>query len=188
MSILFSICIGLGLSASSGFRVFLPLFMVGIASRFYLLPLNLTENMLWIGSFPALICLGTATIAEIGGYYIPVVDNFLDTIATPAALIAGTLLSASVLHTDPFLQWTLAIIIGGGSAGLTQTGTSLLRLSSTVGTGGFANPIIATFEHILAFIGTLLSLWIPIIAAILFSIFLFMIGKRVYKGWIAKNP
>ena len=73
-----SIFLGIGLASASGFRVFLPLFALSLASYFGIWELN--ENWLWIGSIPALITLGIATVSEIFGYYIPFIDNLLDTI------------------------------------------------------------------------------------------------------------
>jgi len=63
-------------------------------------------------------------------------------LATPAALIAGTVVSAAVM-TDlpPMVKWTAAIIAGGGVAGLTQGVTAMLRPKSTVLTGGFVSAI-----------------------------------------------
>jgi hypothetical protein len=82
-----------------------------------------------MASTPALIAFATATVFEIGGYYIPFVDNILDTITTPASVAAGTLLTASLLtpEMDPMLKWGLGIIVGGGSAGVVQAGTALTR-------------------------------------------------------------
>jgi len=74
------VCMGIGLSASAGFRVFVPLLIAGIGGRFGWVPL--TDHFHWLGEWPALICFGTATVIEIFAYYIPVVDNLLD-IITP---------------------------------------------------------------------------------------------------------
>lgn len=169
--IIVSLCIGLGLSASCGFRVFVPLLAANVAALSGVIPL--AENMAWLGSWTAFACLATATVVEIIAYYIPWVDNALDTIAAPAAMIAGTMLTAAVLtNVEPAWQWGLGIIVGGGSAGATQLGTTTLRLGSSVTTAGVANPFLATLEHILAAIGSLLALWIPIIMATFVLIFL----------------
>lgn len=163
--VLISLLMGVGLSASAGFRVFVPLLAASIAARVGILPLG--EGFEWIGSIPAIVCFATATLFEIAGYYIPLVDNLLDTITSPASVAAGTLLTASVIlpEMDPFLKWGLAIIVGGGSAGIIQAGTTMTRATSTVATAGTGNPLVATAEHILAFMGSLFSLFIPIIFA-----------------------
>ncbi|MDX1951656.1 MAG: DUF4126 domain-containing protein [Verrucomicrobiota bacterium] len=140
-----SLCIGLGLSAACGFRVFVPLLTMSIAAHSG--HLNLASGFSWIGSTPALITFSIATALEIGGYYIPWLDHFLDTVATPAAIVAGTIVTASmVTDVSPFLKWTLAVIAGGGAAGAVQATTVLARGASFVGTGGLGNPLIATAE------------------------------------------
>jgi hypothetical protein len=110
-----SIFLGVGLAASAGFRVFLPLFVLSTASYFDVIELN--ESWAWVSNLPVMITLGIAMLAEIFAYYIPFVDNLLDTIATPLAAIAGTVIMAStILDYDPALTWGLAIIAGGGTA------------------------------------------------------------------------
>src|SRR2546425_4190452 len=115
METLLSVCVGIGLSAACGFRVFVPLVVMSIAALTG--HLTLARGFEWVGSYPALVAFSVATCVEIAGYYVPWVDNLLDTIATPAAIIAGTLMTASlVTDLSPFLKWTLAIIAGGGGA------------------------------------------------------------------------
>jgi len=140
-----SIALGVGLAAAVGFRVFVPLLATGIAACTG--HLELSPGLAWLGTLPALLMLGVATVVEVLAYYIPAVDNLLDTITTPAALVAGTLVSAAVM-TDlpPIIKWTTAVIAGGGAAGLTQSVTALLRAKSTAATGGLANPVVATAE------------------------------------------
>ena len=116
METLLALCAGLGLAAACGFRVFVPLLVMSIAVHGG--HLQVSQGMSWIGSTPALIAFSIATALEIGGYYVPWVDNFLDTVATPAAIVAGTIVTASmVTDVSPFLRWTLAVIAGGGIAG-----------------------------------------------------------------------
>src|SRR6476661_1991555 len=140
-----SICVGIGLSAACGFRVFLPLLVMSIASLSG--HLALAHGFAWIGTYPALVSFAVATCLEVGGYYIPWLDHLLDTLATPAAIVAGTIVTASaVTDMSPFLKWTLAVIAGGGAAGIVQSGTVLTRAASSVTTAGLANPAVATLE------------------------------------------
>ena len=166
VSYLLAGALGLALAACSGFRVFVPLLAASLAYRTgYLTP---SPGFEWLGSWPAVAALGTATVAEILGYYLPVVDNLLDTITGPAAFIAGTLLMTSALpDLPPMVRWGLGVLVGGGTAGIIQTGTSLLRAGSTVTTGGLGNPVLATAENMLAIVGTVLSLLLPLLVAAL---------------------
>ncbi len=158
-----SIALGVGLAAAVGLRVFLPLMIVSLAA--YSGHLTLSSGFTWLGTPPALMMLSVATALEILGYYIPGLDNLLDAIATPAALIAGTVVSAAVM-TDlpPIVKWSTAVIAGGGAAGLTQTLTALLRTKSTLLTGGLGNPVIASAELGGALTLSVLTLAMPFVA------------------------
>jgi hypothetical protein len=145
METLLSLLVGLGLSAACGFRVFVPLLVLSIAG--YSGQVQFAKGFEWLASEPALVAFSVATLLEIAGYYIPVVDNFLDSIATPAAVVAGTLVTASmVTNVSPFLQWSLAAVAGGGIAGVVQATTVITRGASTAFTAGLGNPVVATIE------------------------------------------
>lgn len=129
--------------------------------------LNLAGGFEWIGTVPALVCFSVATVLEIGAFYIPWLDNLLDSIATPVAVVAGTILTASVVtDMSPLMHWTVAIIAGGGSAGVVQTGTVLVRGTSTATTGGTANFVVSTLEWVGALCTTLLAFVMPVVAAL----------------------
>jgi hypothetical protein len=181
---LLSIALGIGLSAACGFRVFVPLLIVSIASLTG--NLQLSSGFAWIGSVPAAIAFGTATILEILAYYIPWLDHVLDTIATPAAVVAGVIASAAVFtDVSPLLKWTLALIGGGGIAGLVQGATVITRMKSAAFTGGIGNPVVATGELIGSVGTSLLSFATPFVAValiILLLILVFMAAKHLVFG------
>ncbi|MBX5463775.1 MAG: DUF4126 domain-containing protein [Steroidobacteraceae bacterium] len=174
-----SIALGIALAAAAGFRVFLPLLITSVAA--YTGHLQLSESFAWLGSVPAMATLAVATIAEILAYYIPVVDNLLDTLTTPAALVAGTLLSAAVM-TDlpPIVKWSAAVIAGGGAAGITQSVTAMLRAKSTAFTGGIGNPVVATAETGSALVVSGLAILAPLVA-IAAVVLLFWFGARTLR-------
>lgn len=176
LNTLLSVGVGLGLAAAAGFRVFVPLLVLSIASRAGYVPLS--SGFDWISSTPALIAFATATVMEIGGYYVPWLDNLLDTIAAPAAVTAGIVASASVM-TDlpPFLKWSVALIGGGAAAGVVQTSTSLLRLKSTATTAGLANPVLATTELVGSVVTSVLAIVLPFLALLLIALTLFAIYR-----------
>jgi len=137
-----SVALGVGLAAATGFRLFLPLLILSGAA--YTGHVSLNESFAWPA---AIIMLGTAAIAEIAAFYIPGVDNLLDTLAMPGAVVAGTIASAAAMSDlPPMVKWTTAVIAGGGVAGFTQGLTAMLRAKSTVVTGGLGNSVIATAE------------------------------------------
>jgi hypothetical protein len=169
-----SIFLGIGLAASVGFRVFLPLFVLSLAA--YLDMWQLNESWEWIGSLAALIIFGVATLVEILAYYIPWFDNLLDSIALPLATVAGTAVMVSTI-TDmtPAVTWTLAIIAGGGTATAIKGATSATRLTSTVTTGGVANPVVSTLETGTSVLVSAASVFVPILAVVLVIIILFVV-------------
>ena len=173
--------LGLGLAASSGFRVFVPLLAASVAHHFGWLPA--APGFAWLGTWAAMLALGAATVFEVLGYYLPVVDNLLDTLTTPAAVVAGALLMTSSLpHLDPVLRWGLGIVVGGGTAGLVQGGTALLRAGSTAATGGLANPVFSTLENGLAVGGTVLALLLPVVAGVA-AVALVVFGLGRARRW-----
>src|SRR6266404_1901947 len=178
METLLSICLGIGLSAACGFRVFVPLLVMSIGSLSG--HLALAHGFEWIGSYPALVAFSVATCLEIAGYYIPWVDHVLDTIATPAALIAGTLVTAAIVgDISPFLKWTLAVIAGGGAAGLVQGTTVVARGTSTLSTAGLGNPLVATAELAGAVITSVIAIVAPVLVLVLLALFLFVFGRKI---------
>ena len=187
LEILTSIALGIGLAAAVGLRVFLPLLVLAIAGYAGVVPL--ADSFQWLASLPAVATLGVAAAAEIAAYYIPGVDNLLDTLATPAALIAGTIAAAAVM-TDlpPIVKWTTAVIAGGGAAGLTQGVTSLLRVKSTATTGGLGNPLIATGELGSATALSLVAIFAPIIALALVVLTVWLAVKGLRRLFAPRRP
>ena len=178
-----SIMIGVALSATCGFRVFVPLLAVNIGTRALDADgqplIELAGGFDWLSSDIALMVFLVATLFEIGGYYIPWIDNLLDTIASPASIVAGTVITASfVTGMDPWLQWLLGVIAGGGAAGAVQATTVVARAGSTVTTGGLGNPIVASVETSGAFLGSALS-----IVAVKFAIVVFVLLLGVVFGF-----
>ncbi len=178
------IFVGIGLSAACGFRVFVPLLAINIASlNGYL---QLAPGFEWIGSSHATLAFGTATLVEILAYYIPWLDHLLDLIASPAAIVAGTILTASmIVELSPLLKWTLAIIAGGGAASIIQGTTVALRTKSLALTGGLGNPMVSTIEAMGAVVTSLLAILVPILCLLLLlvmSVWVFLKAGRFFFG------
>jgi hypothetical protein len=160
---LLSIAAGLALAAAAGLRVFAPLLIVSIAARSGWVAV--TPAFDWIASTQALIVFSTATVLEIAAYYVPFLDNLLDAIATPAAVLAGIVASAAVLvDLPPWLRYSVAIIGAGGTAGAVAASTSIVRLKSSALTGGLGNGLLATFEMFGAFGVALIAVLVPVLA------------------------
>ena len=176
LEIILSLSLGLGLAAACGFRIFIPPLMMGVGSRFDLY--DLEGSFIWVGEDWAIAVFAIATLLEIGGYYVPWIDNLLDTVATPAAVIGGIFVTSASLEgdVDPSLQWILATIAGGSTAGVIQLGTVATRAVSTGVTGGLANPVVSTLEALASIICILLSFFLAIVITF---VLIFLIWKAI---------
>lgn len=185
VKIVTAVTLGIGLSASTGFRVFIPMLVASLAAKFGVF--HPTGSFEWLGSLPAIIAFGSATVVEIAAYYIPFIDNLLDSITTPLSVGAGTLLMTSVLPIDnELMKWITGFIVGGGAAATIQGGSVLTRLTSSKFTAGTGNHVLATGENVAAVSTASLSFVIPIIIAILF-IGLFILTFKKLFSWIKKR-
>jgi uncharacterized protein DUF4126 len=181
-----SVALGIGLAAATGFRLFLPLLVLSVAA--WTGHVNLSDSFAWLATPAAVIMLGTAAVVEIAAFYIPGVDHLLDTLATPGAVVAGTIASAAVMtDVPPMVKWTTAVIAGGGVAGLTQGLTTVLRAKSTVFTGGLGNSVVATAELGGASLISILALAAPMAALALVVLF-FWLAFRLIRSLARRTP
>ncbi|MFV0152403.1 DUF4126 domain-containing protein [Empedobacter falsenii] len=182
MTTVFSLFLGIGLAAAAGFRIFLPLFVLSLVVKFGGSFINLDDSWMWIGSTPALITLGVAMLVEIGAYYIPIIDNLLDTVAVPLAGIAGTIAVGITLpEMNEVATWALAIIAGGGTASAISGTTAAARAVSTTTTAGAGNFLVNTGE---TFSSIVLSITAIVLAplAFIFVLFILYVCYRAYKS------
>ena len=184
VQILLSLSLGLGLAAACGFRVFIPPLMMGVGSRLDLYKLE--GSFVWVDDNWAIAIFAVATLLEIGGYFIPWIDNLLDTVATPAAILGGIFVTSASLEgeLDPSAQWTLSVIAGGSVSGVIQLGTVATRAISTGTTGGLANPIISLLEAVASVLCILISLFL---VAIIPIVIIFLIWKSIGYIQITKK-
>lgn len=182
MDALLGIALGIGLAAAAGLRVFVPVFGAGLAAHFGALPLN--AGFSWVSTTPALIAFGTATLLEIVAYYVPWLDHALDVAATPTAVAAGILASAATI-TDlpPLVTWAIAIVGGGGAAGVMQFLSVATRFKSTVTTGGLANPLVATAETLGSIVVSTMAIVVPVIGLLIGTMVLvWLVRRRSRRG------
>jgi hypothetical protein len=179
---------GVGLSAACGFRVFVPLLGMSIANMAG--HLTLSSGFEWIGSWPALIAFATATVIEIGAYYVPWIDNIMDAAAIPVAAVAGMIVTASqVGDMSPFLKWTLAVIAGGGVGLTVQGGTVAIRAASSATTGGLGNFGFSTLELIAAVVLTVLAVVLPLLCFVVVVWTCYRMVKLIVKSpWLRRAP
>jgi hypothetical protein len=187
VELVLGISAGLALSTAAGLRVFVPLLITSAAARLGFL--TLTPGMSWLGSDAALVALATAAAVEIAAYYVPWLDHLVDMVAGPAAVTAGIIEMAAVTpELPPLVRWTIAVLAGGGVAGLAQLGTTLLRLKSSALTAGFGNPVLATTELIGAVVLAVLALLAPILGAVVVVALLVWITRRALRRRARPRP
>jgi hypothetical protein len=182
MEALLSVCLGLGLAAACGFRIFVPFLVMAVAARAG--HLDLSPGFLWVASDAALWTLAAATALEIGAYFVPWLDNLLDSMAAPTAVVAGILAGAATMvqDTSPLVGWTLAVVGGGGLAAVIQTGTTVLRGASTMFTAGFGNPFVSTAEAGGALGLSALAILLPMLAVFLVLTLVLVVGTRTARA------
>lgn len=175
-----SVLLGLGLSAACGFRVFVPLLIINLAARGEIL--SLSPSFAWMGDTAALIAFSVATLLEIAAYYVPWLDNLLDAVAAPAAIVAGIVATAAVVTgMEPTMKFILAVIAGGGIAGAVQAATTGSRQVSSLVTGGLGNPLVATAELFGSLGLALLSIAAPLVAGVAVLVVLILTTRRLWR-------
>lgn len=184
---LLSIALGIGLAAATGLRAFLPLLLAGMAARADLLPI--TATFAWLATTPALITLSVAAVVETLAYYIPGLDHALDVLASPAAMAAGVVASASVMTDVPsYVVWPVAIIAGGGVAGLTKGGAALVRAKAGLATAGVANPVVSTAETVGALGVAALAIAVPLLSLLAIIVFLVWAVRQAGRLLFGRRP
>ena len=193
VTIIMATLMGISLAAASGFRVFLPPFLLSLAARFnvvWFLDIDLIGTQFeFFTSTLSIVVLGIATVAEFAAFYAPWIDNALDTIATPASIMAGVAMTAIVLEgNDPIIQWTVAIVAGGGVAATIQSATVATRGLSSTFTFGLGNSAVATGENVASVALTLIAILIPFLSAlfVLLMVALLLRMKRKKKEPVAQ--
>lgn len=177
ITMLAAVAAGIVLAASSGLRAFLPLLGVGLAGRFGHWPL--ASSVQWLGSDPALIVFGVATLLEIVADKVPIVDHGLDVIHTVIGPVAAVLVSVSAWsQLSPQHALLLSIITGVPLAAGVHAVSAGLRLTSTGATGGLANPLLSIGEDTVTGISVILAFVAPIIALIILTVSVIWLVRR----------
>jgi len=176
--------LGIGLSAATGLRVFLPFFLISLALHYNIL--SFEQNFIWLDNPYVVIALGIAVIVEIGGYYIPIVDHTLDIIGAPLAFCAGVVSMSSMMPEMPaYVDSIISLIVGGGTALSINSFSGMMRIKTTASFFGMANSTYSTIENILSTLFTLLAFLVPVMFGIGILLFVFL-AQRFIRRWISK--
>ena len=160
-----------GLSTSAGLNAYLPLLVVALTAKYTnLIALNEPWDVMtnwWVIGVLAVLLLIEMTVDKI-----PAVDTVNDVIQTVGRPVAGAILfaagSGAVGDLHPVLAFIAGLILAGG----VHTIKSVSRPAVTATTGGVGNWAVSLVEDILALIGAVLSILVPVIVALIIIFFL----------------
>lgn len=169
-----ALVLAIALAASAGLRAWLPLLLAGGLARTGVLDLG--SSFQFLASNKALFIFAVATVVEVVGDKIPAVDHALDAVGTPLRPAVGALLAASVLGTvsDPLTSIVLGTAVGAPSALVPHAAKSALRATSTVTTGGLANPLLSLVEDAIALITFVAAVLVPLLVVCALGLTLFV--------------
>ena len=156
---------GIAVAAACGLRAFLPLLLLGAASRLGLITLR--AGVTWLSSDFALIALGVATVLEIAADKIPVVDHALDAVGTVLRPAAAWLGAYAVLQSWPTPWAQIAGLVLGTTALVVHGAKAKLRLGSTALTLGHANPVVSLIEDATALVTLAVAILAPALAIVI---------------------
>jgi hypothetical protein len=186
VELLISICMGIGLAAACGLRVFLPLVALSVGTKLGIVTPG--AGWEWIGSTGAVVGLSVAASVEIAGYYVPWIDHALDALATPLAVVAGAFAAMATMgvvsELPPMVSHGMALLTGGAAAGAVQATSVVARAASTVTTGGLMNPVVSTIENVVSAVLSVLAVVIPIVAGVV----LLLIAVLLVRRWTRRAP
>lgn len=178
-----TLSLALGSAWTSGINVYATVTVLGLLQKFGAakLPggLDVLDNW-WIIGVAAFLYL-----VEFFADKIPYVDSVWDLVHTFIRVPAGVIVAyAATYELDPTI-YIPAALVGGGLA-LSSHGTkAALRAGANFSPEPVSNWVLSIIEDIIAFVGTLLSVFAPVIIAIVLVVFVilfFWFFPKVVRG------
>jgi hypothetical protein len=145
-------------------------------------PWNLLENG-WV-----LLVLAVLLAVEMTADKIPAVDTVNDAIQTVVRPTAGALLFAASNNVVTDISPVLALVLGLLMAGSVHAAKATVRPVVTATTGGIGNPVVSTVEDIVSGGLTLVSLLMPILAAILMLVVILLLARLFWRTLRRRQP
>lgn len=176
-----AVALAIALAGCAGLRALLPIFATGLGVRAGLLDMG--KQFAFLASDWALLTFGLASLVEMIGDKIPVVDHALDTVHTLLRPLSGSLLAAAALSSvsEPATAAALGIILGAPTALVPHATRSAVRVTSTATTAGMANPLLSFIEDLLSFGLLALTVLAPLLAAVGMIALAVFVLKRVFR-------
>ncbi|MGB3635917.1 MAG: DUF4126 domain-containing protein [Rubrobacteraceae bacterium] len=175
---------GAGLSSVAGLRAYLPLALVGLFARIGLF--DLPTAFAFLDNWVVVVTLFALAVVEGVLDKIPALDTAVDVVQTPVRIVAGAVLFSAALEAglDPAAIPELAA--GGGIAGVVAVLKAVLRPPANVSTAGVSAPFLSGIEDVVALVGGIIAILVPLISLALVAFLLFVfyrIRKRRGKKY-----
>jgi hypothetical protein len=155
---------GLGLSAAAGLNSYAVLLVYGGMARFF--PEDYPGAIArLLASTPALSVAAVLFLLEFFADKIPGLDHFWHLLHSIVRPLVGALVAVGAVQTEgsPALD-IVAGGAGGGVALVSHLVKSATRLTSTAVTFGAANAALSLAEDIVAFLQSVVSIFLPLVA------------------------
>ena len=178
----------LGLAGSvsllSGWRLYLTIFVTGLAMR--LQWINLPENLQILDALANPWVLGISAIGALAEFFADKIlwlDSIWDTIHTVVRPLGGALLALAVVDAgDPAWQ-VIVFLLGGGAALMSHGAKAGARAMVNTSPEPVSNAVVSTGEDIAAGGLLILAFTNPVVALIIASVLLIGCIFLVYKGY-----
>jgi hypothetical protein len=172
----FALLSGVAVAASCGLRAFLPLLVLGLAARAGVIELRGGSE--WLAGDLALVAFGIATVLEIVGDKIPVVDHALDAVASVLRPAAAWLATFALLSGWP-TPWAQIAALVFGTLAFTLHGLKAgVRLGSTVTTLGVGNIVLSLLEDVVALLLLAGVVFGSLVLLAVVPLFLWLLSRR----------
>ncbi len=164
-----TLSLAFGSAWTSGINLYATVTVLGLLQKFGAakLPggLDALDNWWIIG------VAGFLYLVEFFADKIPYVDSIWDVVHTFIRVPAGVIVAyAATSNLDPGI-YIPAALVGGGLAFSSHGTKAAVRLGANVSPEPVSNWILSTIEDIIAFVGTVLAVYAPVIIAVVLVVF-----------------
>ena len=180
MDALSAAAFGVVLAATAGLRAFLPVFSASLMA--WMTDLPLPDDLAWLEKPQTVLIFGVATLLEILGDKIAIVDHALDSVQVLTKPVLAVLAATPFLYQlAPEYSVGIGILLGAPLALGVHSAKATARLGSTATTGGVGNPLLSVGEDVAAVASILLGWVAPFLALALMAVTIFFIARLALR-------
>lgn len=180
MDALSAAALGVVLAATAGLRAFLPVFSASLAA--WTTDLPLPHNLAWLEKPETVVIFGVATLLEILGDKVPIVDHALDSVQVLTKPVLAALAATPFLYQlAPEYFVAIGIVLGAPLALGVHSAKATARLGSTATTGGVGNPLLSVLEDVAAVSAIILGFLAPLLALALMAGTIFLLVRLALR-------